>query len=507
MRNTFRKVITLSLALLLCLLPLAVHAESLLGDRLARAFENGRRVEAALRIDLDDTLGEMMIMPQETLGAVQSLLQNTVIKVFAVNSGSDIPEFGFELTIQDIPIVNGSMWPESDKLAVVTNLLPGKTLLINSEELMSSLSLTTQEVTAQAEDLQNIGVQLERYLIIITEWLDSAEGILTENAQSSPSTQQRNAVDSSVTLRITSNQLKELLVKLASELSQDDALMQMLSSYVTLSDSTASVGSIGDFLSEAQALVTNTNTMQLTILTDAQEEVAGIEGVIPNMFGDHVTETSFTYDHLTDSGKQRNGFIASLADEETGLTSIDFEQISNEAIPEAPNGSMALRVHQQSNSDLSTVDFLINHTYARALATDHETITGQTEVSFSSTSGISPSENSEDLMNSMIASMQDFAFAIGADFTSDTRVQGDLDFTSDSTLELNMMGMKLGRILVSLSSSVSTATDTSSNTIVDMENLSDSEMIALEEELNNGVMMALMGAMSVLPPELLQMMQ
>lgn len=57
MRAIVRKLVTRSLALLLCLLPMAAQAQSLLGERLTMAFEAGRTIEVVVKLDLDDSLG------------------------------------------------------------------------------------------------------------------------------------------------------------------------------------------------------------------------------------------------------------------------------------------------------------------------------------------------------------------------------------------------------------------------------------------------------------------
>lgn len=486
MRNIARKVVSLSLALLLCLSPLAARAQSLLSDGVAQAFEAGRSVEVTLGLELDDSLGMIGLLPPESLAAMQELLRATTIKVSAVRNGEGLPELGFELRMQDTPIIDGRAWLMGDKLALTTNLLPGKKLVMDSTELLQGFEESVQQLAEQTDSLQVIGGSVEKYLAVIAGWAESTEGLLSFNEAESPETAQRDAAARSATLRVTPDQLKELLLALTQELSRDEVLMQTLS--VSVSPE------------EIQALVPTDNVMEWMIHFDEHDGIAGIDGVVPTMFGDAGSDGKFTYDHMSDGGVERHAFGGEIVEEGAGAVGFSLEARSDSADPQAPKGSLSLRFQQTDESSMTLLQ--ADHTYARTLAADRETLESKTELNMQSKASAASSDD-----GAAISITGDTVFSASLDLNSDTRTLGESDFISENALGLNFMGLPLGRVLVTLTSGTFAPVDSAGNAIVDLEGLDEADAAALNAELNAGLERAGEQAISMLPPELLMMFQ
>lgn len=96
MKTIIGKTVSLALALLLCLPPLAAHAESQVQARMAQVYESYRPIEAVITLELDESVGAL-ISPAETFEAVQKLLNASELKVFIKRGAREVPELGFEL--------------------------------------------------------------------------------------------------------------------------------------------------------------------------------------------------------------------------------------------------------------------------------------------------------------------------------------------------------------------------------------------------------------------------
>jgi len=485
-------LITLSLALLLCLSPIAARAESLLSGGLAKAFEAGRPVEVTVGLELDETLGMLVGMfgiPQDAFTAAQELLGSTSIIVSVRQDSEGRPDIGMELRMKDTVILDGRAWFTEDNLSLTTSLLPGKTLVMDSAELTQGFMQSMDQFAGQLEGLQAIGGSAENYLGIVVNWLTSAEGILAENDQGFPATERRNASVGSLTVRVTADQLKELVVALVEELSKDEALISLFGGAVPLA--------------EIQALVPTANVMEWTIYVDDQGEVSGIDGVMPTLFEGAEMDARYAFDHLTGEGIERNRFRGEVSENDGAQVTFLLDITSDSTDPQAPNGGFGFNLQQTDAG--SSVDFGFNHTYAKTLAPDRETLQSKSELIVKSQSdGDEPgaSAGSADLISAMLAS-SDMSFVV--DFSSETRAVGADDVVCESALGLSVMEMKLVSVLVKLASGTYAPADTSGNTVIDIANLDEAGLAALTGELSAGLERAGMLALSMVPQELLQM--
>lgn len=493
MKTMTRKLTALALSLLLCLLPIAVQAESLFNDRLTKAIDAGRTVEVAIGLELDDSLGALGLMPLESFTAVQELLRTATLRISVTQGANDQPEIGFDLRIGETPIVDGRAWLAEDRLAVTTSLLPGKTLLIDTEELFKGFQGAEDQFTALTEDFQILGASIENYVAIILDWANGAEGMFTLTQEATPGTPSQDASVQSFTLRVTPGQLKELLSKLTEEFMRADGQTKILTLNATS-------------LEEIQALTPTDNVMEWTVRLDEQGGIASVDGVVPPMFEGSAAESVFSYQHFTansaefpseDSSLDKHNFMAQATEENVGTSSVSLSIASD---PQEPRGSMNILINQ-TNQNTSTI-IALDHNYTGTRAADRETLESKTEVNVQMVAENTPEPG--DPADTVQTMGQTTSLSAAADFTSETRIQGQDDFICESALGISIMGMPLGRVLVTLTSSAYVPADAVGNETVDLAGLDEAGKAALNEELNAGLQQAMALAMSQ-SPELLQL--
>ena len=498
MKTIVHKLIALSLVLLFCLAPMAAQAQSLLSDRLAKAFDAGRTIEIAVGLDLDDSLGMFGLLPPESFAAMQELLRATTLRVSATQDSAGQMEIGFELRMQEVSVVDGRAWLTGDQLAVTTNLLPGKTLLIEAAELFEGFFKgfqgSMEQITAQMENPQALGVDVERYATLIADWVGSTERQVAVNEEVDPGTPWRDASAQSLTLRVTPGELKELLTTLAEELVRDEALAQTISLDASLPEA-------------IQALAPTDNVMEWTVYLDERGEVTGAVGNLPTMFGEGAAEGRFAYDRLsaggpallpsTDTSLERHRVGVELVEEGVGVTSFSVEAAKD---PQAPRGSVHAYFRQSDKESATTL--ALKHAYSGTVAADRETLESSTGIDVQIQSNTA---DSDDSMDALLSSMGDTTFSAALHFSSDTRAIGPDDFLCESALGIDIMGMALGRVLVTLTSGAHVPADAVGNEAIDLAGLDAAGLAALYEELNAGLEQAMARAMAQLPPELLQL--
>ena len=499
MRTIIHKLIAGFLALALFLTPVTARAQSLLGDRLPKAFDAGRTIEITMSFDLDDSLGMLGGMPPENFAAAKELLRATILKISATRVHADQLEIGCELRMRDTLIVNGRMWLAGDKLAVTTNLLPGKTLMVDAAEFFQKLQGSVEQITMLAEDLQALGASVGNCAAIAADWMNSTEGIMTVNEAESPATQWRDASVQNFSFRVTSGQLKELFSKWAEEFRRAAAMMQVVPLDITP-------------LEEIQTFVLTDNVIEWTVYMDEQGGIAGVTGTVPTMFGEDVDEARFSYDHLSagnpsqtvldDAGLERRRFAGEVRAEGAGTASFALETANDMSDPLSPKGTVHVDFHQSDKESSTTL--LLKHTYARTLAANRETLESKTRIDGQIQSHAS---GDDDLMDLIFASMGDVSFSAMLDIASETRAERQDDFVCETASEISIMGMALGRVLVQLASGAYVPADIAGNEIIDLAGLDGAGQAALSVELNAGREHALELATSQIPEVLLQIMQ
>lgn len=259
-------------------------------------------------------------------------------------------------------------------------------------------------------------------------------------------------------------------------------------------------------LEEIQALKPTDNVMEWTFRMDERGGIASIDGIVPAMFGDSAAEGVFSYQHFTansaefplmDSSLERHNLMAQITEESVGSSSFSLEVASD---PQASKGSINVLMHQ-ADQEITTI-VALDHSYTGTRAADRETLESKTSVNVRQI----PESTSEP--GDASAVLQGLAattiFSATADFSSETRTQGQDGFICESALGISIMGTPLGRVLVTLASSAYIPADTGGNETVDLAGLDEAGKAALDEELNAGLEQAITLAMTQ-SPELLQL--
>lgn len=506
MKNFYTKVVSLTLALLLCLLPIAAQAESPIQARMAQVYEGMYPIEATITLELEEGLRELAPSP-EVFEALQKMLRTTELKVFVLKGGlTELPQLGFSLSIQGLKIADASAWLGERGLYVITSLLPGKALLYDDQEFTQILGEQMEQLTAQAENYQAIAASMEKYAAIAYQWMTGTPGLVTLSEDAVPATEKRDSAVASVAFRVTPDQLKSLLVTLAEEFAKDEVLQQLLALSIK-TDSAAAEDFGAQLLAAAKALPTTGQDMTGQIFAGSDDGLVGIDGMIPAMFGSGDSVASITYDRQTanDGKTTKHSFIGGLAGENGGISAIKLEIESDLAAPQAPKEAFLLWLHQQDSADHGQIDFKISHNAESVLAADREQLASQTGISLEFKPGKEGLMSQNDMTD--LFSPRDEDISAQVDFSSDARLVGEKDFVCESTTGFTVMGQKLGKVHVRITSETDFFISTSDLEMVEVSKLDLEGTEALDTELEEGFNAAVVNVVSVLPPELLQMMQ
>lgn len=493
MKTLLRKLLSLALALLVCLLPMAVQAESLFNERSTKAFDVGSALTVAIGVELDDNLGALGLLPQESFAAIQKVLSTTTLWISIAQGSAGLPEVSLELRIGETPIANGRAWLADEHLAVVTSLLPGKTLLIDATELFKEFEGMGEQLTALGEDLGVLSASIESCVAIIVDWASTTEGLVSASEETTEAIPWQDASVQSLTLRVTPGQLKELLTKLTKELAKVEGQTKIISVNATS-------------LEDIEALKPTDNAMEWIIRMDAQGGIAAIEGAVPAMFEGSAAEGVIGYQHFTansaqfplmDTSHEMHNFVVKVTEEGVGSSSAS---VSVAAAPDAPKGSVNILIHQSDK--VSSTIIALDHNYAGTQEADRETLESQTSLKVQQIPN-SPAQpgDSDAVLSGMEATT---LLSARADLTSETWARGEDGFLCESTLGISLMDIPLGRMLVTSSSSAYASPDIRGNETVDLAALDEERGAALNEELNAGLEQAIALAMSQ-SPELLQL--
>lgn len=481
MASIVRKLITLFLALLLCLVPMATHAESLLGDRFAAAFGAGKTVELSIGFEPDKNIGMFELVPEESFAVLQEILRATTLRISAMSGDAERMEFSFEVRVKEIVVMDGHIWWAGGILSATTSLLPGKTLCIDMKELAAQLGEPMEQFIAQVENLQAISASAEAYLAIIFDWLDSTEGLLSVSEGEIQGTSIQDPSVETYLLSVSPIQLQELLAVLAAGFEQDEALAQLLSlSGLSLVDG-------------IMAFEPTDDVMELVIYLDAQGRLAGVYGTVPEMFGDVIATSSFAYAHLSagnDALRAASGedfewhrFSGEIAEKNIGSAHISLEAASDPSDPVMPKGSLSVGFSAgEEDSSISAVAGELYHIYQGTIAVGQETLTSRTDFALQ-------------------GPYSDFALTATLDFYRDVRTVRQDDFLCESTLKVSAMGMSLGRMLMTLVSHAYVPADTAGNEIIDLMSLDEAGFEALGEALSAGMQQAIGLAATAMPDE------
>ncbi len=488
------KGLSLVLVLVMCL-ALPAQAEGLLGKCMEAAYQEGRQVEANISAQLGSGLA--LFMPEDMYGAVQQLLEETRIVTRWAKDEAGEPVIGLELSIRDVQLLTGEARLAEGGLAVTTSILPGKTLILPIE----SVGAMAQQLPVELDD-QTAAMMAEageRYLGIFAIWAQEMEGVYTESDQEIDATDTRGGSVRADHLVVTAEQLQELLVRLADEFASDEALQTVLGQYLQASGQEIDMAELSTALSEGtrNMVPLADGAVRMDFYQDADAEMVGLDFAMDPLFED-APQTAFAqYDRLIEDGLDSYTFQGKLGlGEEGGMaaTKISYRTMESHTEPTIDTELLLLGMVQEAGADPISQITLTDERH-------FEEGDGQERMVDTLTLTM------EQLAPDGSAAEDAMPMTCAVDTQSVTSAGAGEDFESDSTATLTFMGMEMGAISLKLASGEYIPQDISGNAVIDLSQATAEDQQALMEELQTGLMQAVVSAVAVLPPELLQMMQ
>lgn len=470
---------------------------SLLTERMNQAYESGRQVGAVFSAKLGD--GLQMFLPGETFNAVQQLLADTRIVARWAKDEAGLPVVGFEIGIQDVQVLDGTMRMAEDTVAVETSLLPGKTVLMPLNSLGELAQQQPLPVQVDGQTAALFEGALETYLGIVTSWAMETDGLFTQSEIETASTDIRGGAVRSDHLLVTAAQLKDLLVRLLGEFEKDAELQSALDAFLSANGDYE--GSMSDAAKElyesARGLAPLDGALKLDMYSGSEGDLVGLDLLMDPMF-EGLAGTAFAqYDMLTEDGYEAYAFQARLGFEDGGMaaTKVSYSVEESHTEPVLKSDLLLRGMFQPTDADLISQ---ITLTDARQTeqSEGQERLTDTIEFTMESLGPDGTGRDGGSAQPSVAISTQ----AITNEEASDA-------FNSDISVLLQALGMEFATLYLNLAADEYVPADTSGNMVIDLSVTTPEEQDALAEELQMGLMTALMNAMQAVPPELLQMLQ
>lgn len=447
MRYSLQKMLAGFLVLAFCLLPVLGLAEgSMLSEQMGKALQAGQQIEIAVHLEVSDAL-LMMLLPEEALADAQNLLQSTAIRLRYAKGEGDQWMGGFSLSMLDTEILSGVAETADGGVAVETNLLPGKTLLVPLE--MAAGLLPSAGDDSALDD--GLAAQLESYLTAIAEWAEDEQVIVTTNEIGTSAPPTRDPAVSATHIRVSGEQLQSLLLLLVDRFGGDAVLPMVLGASGL--DATDAEG----LQAMVSALAPTGAEFTANVYLGETGKIVSAGGEMPAMFETWTAQGNFQYEatHREAPGMLENAFELSLAVQPSEEEAVQRVDIANASTREA--------------------DETLEKTHG--------------EFSLAYAQGEEPEEGGASSM------------AIGLITDSETTLIGENDFQTETEITLTL-GMPLCVVRIESLSSEREAVLTPDNELIDVAALSAEENQALSDELSMGLMMTLFTVMSVLPPTL-----
>lgn len=469
---------------------------SLLAERMGQAYESGRKVEVSIGAKMGSGLA--MFLPEETYGAIEQLLTDTRIVADWAKDAEGNPTMGLFIGIKEVEVLTGTARLTADGVAVTTNLLPGKTVLIPLESLTNIAEQQSLPVEINDESAALLMRAYETYFGILTGWAQANGGALELINETIPGTDARSEAASGMKLRLTAVQLKDLLVQLTEAFEKDTELQAALESY-----SEASGGAESSMADTAKALADmakefapTDGVLTLDAYSDVEGNLVGLDFRMDPMF-EGSQETVFAqYDRLDEDGHNAYGFQGRIGFGDNGqmAAKIEYSEDASHTENLVSQDLLLLGMMQSTGADPIS-QITLTDKRQTALNDTQEQMTDALELVAESLAPDGSAAQEGSMPMSVVISTTSVTNALGGD-----------DFDSETTLSVQAMGLEFAVLNLTFTSGEFVPADTSGNTVVDLSTATPEEQEALMEELQMYLGMAVMGAMQAVPPELLAMM-
>lgn len=507
------RIMVLLCVLLLCALPTLASAGNLYSTRYAQALGAGLQIINTVKLELGDG-----IVPVDQAPTFDELLDVIQIQVAVAQ-----PENGLALDLAILvsgqKVLTGIAYFKEDGINLETSALPGKTLFMSYdaiEGLAQELD-TTNQFQGSMDMIGKISEAFVPYGDMIGKWVGDLGNTLVAGNTPVAATTTRDAVASSITFRLEPTQMSDLLHKLAIQFSTDTALQDMLHELMKMTqEDMAQMAAALPLL--VQSIEPGPSPIEIIMFNNDADEVVGIEATIPQPFGTSGFFGRFVYDRLTTDKFINDSYKMAARWADGGELEGDLSLRSGE---KQPSPMEQIQLNQGKKVDIipgtSTSMFLSGKFTPGAgqspyeiQAMDNRTITGDDqqetvddEFSFML---IQPMDTSQTGIQSEIAQfMPGTTLNMGYVLNSETKALIGDDFSDETKMQIKLEGKDVVIFHVSTETKAYQAPFSSNNTVVNLIGMSEEESVALTEELNAGLMQALIEAMAYLPPELMAM--
>ncbi len=475
---------------------LPAQAADLLSERMDVAYESGRQVAATVSVQLGD--GAALFLQQETYDAVQKLLSDTRIVTRWAKDEAGMPAVALEIGIQDVQLLTGEVLLTGDSALLTTNWLPGKTVTLPLSalgEVIEQQPLPVQLDEQTVALFQQVG---ERYLAVFAAWASRAEGVYAESERETTPTDVRGGSVRADHLVVTAAQMQELLVQLAETFEQDAELQAMLGQYLAASGQSVDMPSLASALAEGMRNLAPMadGALKLDFYQDASAELVGVDFQMDPMFEGAPQSAFARYDRLIGDGDDAYAFQGRMDLEDGGMAAAKISYRTSESHVERTIDTDLLLLGMVQNVDTDPVSQI-------TLNDKRHTVKGDGQERVDDALTLTMEQLAPD--GSVVEGAMPMSALLNT--VSETQAGPNGDFESDTTATLSFMGMELGAFTVKLTSGEYVPVDSSGNAEIDLSKATEEEQQALLQELQTGMAQQLMGAIAVLPPELLQMMQ
>lgn len=489
MTKITRKIGSLFVSCLLVVLLLfssVATAEGLLEAMTDIALGEGRTIEGTLRIEAGDLLAALEMSPEgseaSALAAAIDLLNNGLLRVRYSQVGEQNVT-GIALELGGETVLTLDMRTLGEEIALVTSLLPGKTLVMPAELVMQAVA-AQMPVSLDGDLMEALADAATRYGTVVSTWVTQTEDIVNALEEPIPATRTRDAVARSMTLRMTDAQWQELLRNLAKEFAEDDMLLQVLTLQIgglEPAELSAMVQQAIDSFDAPQG-----NAAEVTAFFGDEDQIVGINVTIePPMSSPadapRLLQGNFAYGHRSiDTEHAADSYEASFAwDEGYALQAQLYRQdkVPNQILPnlgETYGGRVLI-----STPDTGAFELEMSGNIRRTVEPINETYDHTFDLWLSQKAESTEAGNLTQLLQ---APLLEEGFAL----SSQTEVVGIEDFRSQGSFALKLMGQE-AVIRYTLESSTHMPEEYPENTVVRLDALTSAETDVLIMELMESI--------------------
>lgn len=474
-----KKILAWILVLALGILPTLAMAETepgaLLGERMTQASDAGRQFTYKLRAEMGETMKMALVGDPDQFALIEKVLKETEIEARFAQVG-DTVELQLALIVSGESVVSGKLYVVEDGLAMVTSLLPGKTLLVPSTKLLEMFEGMQVSGQMDMEVWTELAAVIEDYSAQIQAYFESQPDVAQVIEEPTAATQTRDASASHAIVTFTAEQIKELALLADKAIYQNPRFHSFLAQ-ITSEDVEVVAEECAEFTQAIEALKTVEGQMTVAAYEN-EDDLVGLDLKLEQIFEQAPMEMEATYDRLT-KGTQVSHTVRGTGTSKEDDSAMSFVFSSMQDRPNANTKNN--EVHFSGESLLAGEPF------------------GNMKLDFAKTTQLNGAIETTNATLAVSAESKDMGeeetprMSIGGfgsmKMTVDSKTEalaGD-DFISRTTADFALMGMSMFKLEWTLSSGEYVPEDLSGNTVVDITAMSDEEDDELTAELQTNL--------------------